>query len=60
MQETIVGTSVGIGSISSGGSNYVTKEDMDQTFNIYRQHVVSNVSGLYDSLKTQMVEKSRK
>lgn len=44
---------------SSSRYNYVTKEHMEELFGIYKQHLVSEVSNLYDNLKADMVQESR-
>ncbi|XP_022883673.1 uncharacterized protein LOC111400492 [Olea europaea var. sylvestris] len=55
-QETTVHSSNRIESTSSGTSDYVTKQDMEQMFNVHRQ----DVFGFYDSLKTQMIQEATK
>ncbi|XP_022872954.1 uncharacterized protein LOC111391906 [Olea europaea var. sylvestris] len=55
-------TSIGVQKpgCSSLDFNYVRREKMEEMFSMYRQHVVSDMSGLCHNLKTYIVDESRR
>lgn len=54
-QTSVPGTPFEFEPESSSHSGYVTKAYMDESFTIYKQHLVSEVAALYDNLKAGMI-----